>query len=166
MIASNILLSISEFVEWHDRNFKCRMSTIGICPFFQPNPRKLLSGAVSSLTDNDGTIDPKNFATIRTTSIVQRQQKEHLQVSKRKKKSRQMATSKILQFLVYLFLRIRGVSFLIVVFWEAKIKKKFPMDFDSFIHVFFTRRILSTIIAKSQNYISCIPKDQPWVRIK
>jgi len=45
----------------------------------QPNPRKLLSGAVSSLTDNDGTIDPKNFATIRTTSIVQRQQKEHLQ---------------------------------------------------------------------------------------
>lgn len=43
------------------------------------NPRKLLSGAASSLTDNDGTIDPKNFATIRTTSIVQRQQKEHLQ---------------------------------------------------------------------------------------
>ena len=47
---------------------------------FQPNHRNLLSGAVSSLTDNDGTIDPKNFATIRTTSIVQRQQKEHLQV--------------------------------------------------------------------------------------
>jgi len=45
----------------------------------QPNHRNLLSGAVSSLTDNDGTIDPKNFATIRTTSIVQRQQKEHLQ---------------------------------------------------------------------------------------
>lgn len=44
----------------------------------QPHPRKLLSGAASSLTDNDGTIDPKNFATIRTTSIVQRQQKEHL----------------------------------------------------------------------------------------
>ena len=38
----------------------------------------MLSGAASSLTDNDGTIDPKNFATIRTTSIVQRQQKEHL----------------------------------------------------------------------------------------
>jgi thousand and one amino acid protein kinase len=48
--------------------------------FFQANPHKLLvSGAASSLTDNDGTIDPKNFATIRTTSIVQRQQKEHLQ---------------------------------------------------------------------------------------
>ena len=30
-------------------------------------------------TENDGTIDPKNFATIRTTSIVQREQKEHLQ---------------------------------------------------------------------------------------
>jgi hypothetical protein len=28
---------------------------------------------------DDSTIDPKNFATIRTTSIVQRQQKEHLQ---------------------------------------------------------------------------------------
>ena len=36
-------------------------------------------GAPSGLTtDNDGTIDPKNFATIRTTSIVQREQKEHL----------------------------------------------------------------------------------------
>lgn len=43
----------------------------------QVNPRKMLTGA-ASLTD-DGTIDPKNFATIRTTSIVQRQQKEHLQ---------------------------------------------------------------------------------------
>ena len=53
---------------------------------FQPNPRKLLSGAASSLTDNDGTIDPKNFATIRTTSIVQRQQKEHLQVKNFTKK--------------------------------------------------------------------------------
>jgi thousand and one amino acid protein kinase len=43
-------------------------------------PRKMLSGVGGlSLTDNDGTIDPKNFATIRTTSIVQRQQKEHLQ---------------------------------------------------------------------------------------
>lgn len=40
----------------------------------------MLSGVGGlSLTDNDGTIDPKNFATIRTTSIVQRQQKEHLQ---------------------------------------------------------------------------------------
>ena len=29
---------------------------------------------------DEATIDPKNFATIRTTSIVQRQQKEHLQV--------------------------------------------------------------------------------------
>ena len=28
---------------------------------------------------DEATIDPKNFATIRTTSIVQRQQKEHLQ---------------------------------------------------------------------------------------
>lgn len=40
------------------------------------NPRKALSAA---LHDDDATIDPKNFATIRTTSIVQRQQKEHLQ---------------------------------------------------------------------------------------
>ena len=43
------------------------------------NRSKLMGQAASSLTDNDGTIDPKNFATIRTTSIVQRQQKEHLQ---------------------------------------------------------------------------------------
>merc|ERR1719351_305089 len=33
----------------------------------------------SSSMDDDSGIDPKNFATIRTTSIVQRQQKEHLQ---------------------------------------------------------------------------------------
>jgi len=43
----------------------------------QVNPRKL---AVSpNFNPDDATIDPKNFATIRTTSIVQRQQKEHLQ---------------------------------------------------------------------------------------
>ena len=41
------------------------------------NPRKL---AVSpNFNPDEATIDPKNFATIRTTSIVQRQQKEHLQ---------------------------------------------------------------------------------------
>ena len=45
-------------------------------PHFQVNPRKML--ATPSISD-DSTIDPKNFATIRTTSIVQRQQKEHLQ---------------------------------------------------------------------------------------
>ena len=44
---------------------------------FQVNPRKL---AVSpNFNPDEATIDPKNFATIRTTSIVQRQQKEHLQ---------------------------------------------------------------------------------------
>ena len=64
--------SILLFVYW---------KLIFIYLIFQPNHRNLLSGAVSSLTDNDGTIDPKNFATIRTTSIVQRQQKEHLQVN-------------------------------------------------------------------------------------
>jgi len=42
----------------------------------QVNPRKL---AVSPSYEEGGTIDPHNFATIRTTSIVQRQQKEHLQ---------------------------------------------------------------------------------------
>jgi len=42
----------------------------------QVNPRKL---AVSPNYSNEEPIDPKNFATIRTTSIVQRQQKEHLQ---------------------------------------------------------------------------------------
>jgi len=43
----------------------------------QVNPRKL---AVSpNFNPDEATIDPKNFATIRTTSIVQRQQKEHLQ---------------------------------------------------------------------------------------
>ena len=43
----------------------------------QANPRKMLSAAAG--IGDDSTIDPKNFATIRTTSIVQRQQKEHLQ---------------------------------------------------------------------------------------
>ena len=38
----------------------------------------MLSAAAAGIGD-DSTIDPKNFATIRTTSIVQRQQKEHLQ---------------------------------------------------------------------------------------
>jgi thousand and one amino acid protein kinase len=33
----------------------------------------------SNFNPDEATIDPKNFATIRTTSIVQRQQKEHLQ---------------------------------------------------------------------------------------
>jgi len=43
-----------------------------------PNQLNSRSMAVSPSYD-EGTIDPKNFATIRTTSIVQRQQKEHLQ---------------------------------------------------------------------------------------
>eukprot|EP00096_Caligus_rogercresseyi_P008252 TRINITY_DN2677_c0_g1_i2.p1 TRINITY_DN2677_c0_g1~~TRINITY_DN2677_c0_g1_i2.p1 ORF type:complete len:785 (-),score=287.16 TRINITY_DN2677_c0_g1_i2:180-2534(-) len=50
------------------------------------NPQKLLSspggdlaGDLSGACEDDSTLDPKNFATIRTTSIVQRQQKEHLQ---------------------------------------------------------------------------------------
>jgi len=43
----------------------------------QVNSRKL--APVSTTSYDEGTIDPKNFATIRTTSIVQRQQKEHLQ---------------------------------------------------------------------------------------
>ena len=38
----------------------------------------MLAAASTSLSD-EPSIDPKNFATIRTTSIVQRQQKEHLQ---------------------------------------------------------------------------------------
>lgn len=42
----------------------------------QVNSRKVVG---SSPHYDEGTIDPKNFATIRTTSIVQRQQKEHLQ---------------------------------------------------------------------------------------
>ena len=37
----------------------------------------MLAAASTSLSD-EPSIDPKNFATIRTTSIVQRQQKEHL----------------------------------------------------------------------------------------
>ena len=46
----------------------------------QVNPRKMFPGPMdSSSMDDDSGIDPKNFATIRTTSIVQRQQKEHLQ---------------------------------------------------------------------------------------
>merc|ERR1719188_1720815 len=45
----------------------------------QVNPRKMFGPMDSSSMDDDATIDPKNFATIRTTSIVQRQQKEHLQ---------------------------------------------------------------------------------------
>ncbi len=42
------------------------------------NPRKMMSAAASLASDETATLDPKNFATIRTTSIVQRQQKEHL----------------------------------------------------------------------------------------
>ncbi len=38
----------------------------------------MLSAAASLASDEQHTLDPKNFATIRTTSIVQRQQKEHL----------------------------------------------------------------------------------------
>ncbi len=51
----------------------------------QVNPRKILAaapglgGVVAGNGGDDDGIDPKNFATIRTTSIVQRQQKEHLQ---------------------------------------------------------------------------------------
>ena len=45
----------------------------------QVNPRKMFGPMDSSSMDDDAGIDPKNFATIRTTSIVQRQQKEHLQ---------------------------------------------------------------------------------------
>ena len=45
----------------------------------QVNPRKMFGPMDSSSMDEDAGIDPKNFATIRTTSIVQRQQKEHLQ---------------------------------------------------------------------------------------
>ena len=46
----------------------------------QVNPRKMFGPLDSSSMDDEmAGIDPKNFATIRTTSIVQRQQKEHLQ---------------------------------------------------------------------------------------
>lgn len=47
----------------------------------QVNPRKMYPGPMdsASMDDEMAGIDPKNFATIRTTSIVQRQQKEHLQ---------------------------------------------------------------------------------------
>lgn len=41
------------------------------------NTRKL--PVSTNFNPDEATIDPKNFATIRTTSIVQRQQKEHLQ---------------------------------------------------------------------------------------
>merc|ERR1712223_297227 len=41
--------------------------------------RMAAAAAGLSVATDDGTIDPKNFATIRTTSIVQRQQKDHLQ---------------------------------------------------------------------------------------
>ncbi len=47
-------------------------------PNLQVNPRKMLSAAANLVSDEQQTLDPKNFATIRTTSIVQRQQKEHL----------------------------------------------------------------------------------------
>jgi len=43
----------------------------------QVNPRKMQMSP--NFNPDEATIDPKNFATIRTTSIVQRQQKEHLQ---------------------------------------------------------------------------------------
>merc|ERR1711899_415616 len=44
-----------------------------------PNSSRRMAAAAAGLAvaTDDGTIDPKNFATIRTTSIVQRQQKDH-----------------------------------------------------------------------------------------
>ena len=49
----------------------------------QTSSRKPQLAPVSpNFNPDEATIDPKNFATIRTTSIVQRQQKEHLQVKK------------------------------------------------------------------------------------
>merc|ERR1719339_433714 len=46
----------------------------------QTSSRKPQLAPVSpNFNPDEATIDPKNFATIRTTSIVQRQQKEHLQ---------------------------------------------------------------------------------------
>jgi hypothetical protein len=44
---------------------------------------------------DDSTIDPKNFATIRTTSIVQRQQKEHLQEEMHDQVSVTQSTNKL-----------------------------------------------------------------------
>ena len=38
-----------------------------------------MMSAAASMAADEPTLDPKNFATIRTTSIVQRQQKEHMQ---------------------------------------------------------------------------------------
>ena len=50
----------------------------------QTSSRKPQLAPVSpNFNPDEATIDPKNFATIRTTSIVQRQQKEHLQVEKK-----------------------------------------------------------------------------------
>merc|ERR1712062_76210 len=40
-----------------------------------PNSSRRMAAAGLAVATDDGTIDPKNFATIRTTSIVQRQQK-------------------------------------------------------------------------------------------
>ena len=133
----------------NDRNFKCRIRNFP--PFFQPNPRKLLSGAVSSLTDNDGTIDPKNFATIRTTSIVQRQQKEHLQVSKKEKKSRQMATSSKILLYSASFSKNTGCLVSYCSFWEAKIKIFFN-DFRCWSKVLNNRtfKISANLAFKSQ----------------
>jgi len=54
--------------------------SVGISASSQPNSRGRMAAAAAGLAvaTDDGTIDPKNFATIRTTSIVQRQQKDHL----------------------------------------------------------------------------------------
>jgi len=55
--------------------------SVGISASSQPNSSRRMAAAAAGLAvaTDDGTIDPKNFATIRTTSIVQRQQKDHLQ---------------------------------------------------------------------------------------
>lgn len=56
-------------------------SNTGIQPRYLSSPAA--AAAVYAATTNVNEHGPNNFATIRTTSIVTKQQKEHMQVSKR-----------------------------------------------------------------------------------
>jgi len=53
----------------------------GKLPSFKVAASSLAAVTGSSVAGSDGTMDAKNFSTIRTTSIVQRQHKEHMQES-------------------------------------------------------------------------------------
>ena len=72
-----------------------------------------------------------------------------------------LRNAKKTQYVVYFWMHLLNVP-------SAKLTRRKKINQDSISRhlLWITDRILSTVIAKSQDNISCIPKDQPWVRIK